>query len=64
MSGAIFIDDIKENLETSNAAIKILFGDDYDWNAGWDQCRCYDWIDVLRFIISLIKGGEIIDKTM
>ena len=64
MSGAIFIDDIKENLETSNAAIKILFGNDYDWNAGWDQCRCYDWIDVLRFIISLIKGGEIIDKTM
>lgn len=53
MNGAIFIDDSKKNLETSNASIKILFGDDYEWNKGWTGLRCYNWMDVLKSLQKL-----------
>ena len=53
MSGGIFIDDKLINLETSNAAYKILFGNEYDWNRGYDPkkiCRCYNWEEVMETI--------------
>ena len=34
--GNVFIDDRADNLETSNADIKICFGECYDWNKDWD----------------------------
>lgn len=47
MSGAIFIDDVAENLETSNAEKKICFGKKYPWNESWTGLRCKTWDDVL-----------------
>jgi 5'(3')-deoxyribonucleotidase len=46
MSGGILIDDVVKNLETSNADVKLLFGDEYQWNDKWDGIRCYNWYDV------------------
>lgn len=48
MKNALLLDDSRSNLETSNASMKILFGDDYEWNKGWTGLRCYNWWDVLR----------------
>lgn len=50
MSEGVFIDDSKQNLETSNANIKICFGDKYSWNEEYKGVRCYYWIDVLKFL--------------
>lgn len=55
MDGSIFIDDSKNNLDTSNASIKILFGDDYEWNKGWTGLRCHNWTDVLRSLPKLVE---------
>ena len=50
MSGGIFIDDLGENLETSNADTKICFGDIYPWNKNWKGQRCYNWYETLRYL--------------
>ena len=53
MSNGIFIDDKLKNLETSNAAHKILFGKEYEWNRGYDPekiHRCYDWDETMKTI--------------
>ena len=53
MTDGIFIDDKISNLETSNARYKILFGDDYEWNQGYDPqkvYRCHDWDEVMKTI--------------
>jgi len=59
MSDCIFIDDTAANLETSNAAIKILFGPDTLWNSEWDGIRCKTWNDVYAKIRQLEETGEI-----
>lgn len=51
MSGAIFIDDHADNLDSSNAGHKIIFGDFYDWNRDSEYTRCINWIDVERLLI-------------
>lgn len=48
MRNSVFIDDSKKNLEASNAELKVLFGDDYSWNEGYEGLRCYNWYDVER----------------
>lgn len=61
MSDGIFIDDKLTNLETSNAAYKILFGNEYDWNRGYDPkkiYRCYNWDEVMK-TINKITGEKI-----
>ena len=45
MSGGVFIDDSANNLMTSNADIKICFGDLYPWNKDWNGNRCWSWED-------------------
>ena len=57
MKDGIFIDDCKSNLDTSNASVKILFGDVYSWNKEWEGIRCYNWGDAFR-LIQKIKGGD------
>ncbi len=47
MAGGIFIDDKKDNLEESNADVKILFGRSYPWNEGWTGEHIKDWQDFL-----------------
>ena len=59
MSNCIFIDDTAKNLLTSNAAVKILFGPDEEWNKDWDGIRCETWNDVLETIRQLEETGEI-----
>ena len=59
MSNCIFIDDTAKNLVTSNAAIKILFGPDMEYNKEWDGIRCETWNDVLVKIRQLEETGEI-----
>jgi 5'(3')-deoxyribonucleotidase len=50
MSNAIFIDDSSNNLETSNASVKILYGDEYEWNRGYNGLRCWNWKEVYEYI--------------
>ena len=55
MSDDIFIDDSVNNLETSNAAIKICFGDEYPWNEKWDGIRCANWHEVENYIERMVN---------
>lgn len=50
MSDGIFIDDSSHNLITSNAKIKICFGDEYEWNKDWNGIRCFNWTDVQNYL--------------
>jgi len=51
MQGAIFMDDIPLNLESSNAEIKFLFGEKYSWNNHWEGEYCKTWSNVAeRFL--------------
>lgn len=43
MSGSLFIDDSAHNLTTSNAEIKICFGEIYPWNKNWDGKHYWNW---------------------
>lgn len=51
MQDSIFIDDVKSNLDSSNAKIKICFGDIYDWNRNWNSYRAINWTDVGRLLL-------------
>lgn len=53
MSDGILIDDEKRYLYSSNAQIKICFGDKYEWNKKWKGIRCYNWYDIKRYIEKL-----------
>lgn len=59
MSDGIFIDDKALNLETSNAAIKICYGDEYEWNKDFNvdenNYRCFTWEDIYSVICKLNK---------
>ena len=47
MSGGIFIDDKISNLDSSNAAFKLVFGKRYPWNDdNSNYIRVWDWDDV------------------
>lgn len=50
MKDAVFIDDVTQNLNTSNAIKKVCFGDKYKWNEDWDGIRCANWFDVWKKI--------------
>lgn len=50
MSDGIFVDDSMSNLITSNAKIKICFGDVYPWNENWNSIRCYNWQELGKYI--------------
>ena len=61
MTGSIFVDDDGKNLDTSNADIKVCFGDILPWNENYDGDRCYSWLDFEKFIYDLEEGGVIYD---
>lgn len=58
MSGGIFIDDLSQNLMTSNADIKICFGDVYSWNEDWGGIRCNNWIEIYDYIKRFERNGR------
>lgn len=51
--GSIFIDDVSKNLITSNADIKICFGEQYTWNEDWNGIRCNNWMEIYKYIREL-----------
>lgn len=51
MSDGIFIDDSSKNLATSNAKYKVLFGDVYPWNEGWEGKRCFNWTELEKYLL-------------
>ena len=50
LQDAVFIDDVTKNLETSNAPIKICYGDVYPWNKDWTGLRCETWSELYGVI--------------
>lgn len=43
MEGGIFIDDVKSNLDSTNAERKILFGRKFPWNEEWSGEYYANW---------------------
>lgn len=52
LSDSILIDDCSNNLITSNAQLKILYGDLYDWNTDWNGIRKWNWYEIYDFLIN------------
>lgn len=57
MSNGIMIDDRADNLFTSNAIVKICFGETYPWNEDWEGLRARNWYDVEYMIRKMEKRG-------
>lgn len=51
MKGGIIIDDVSNNLITSNADMKLCYGDTYAWNDNWTGERCRTWEDVYNSLM-------------
>lgn len=69
MNNAVFIDDQANNLITSNAALKICFGDKEEWNTTWNGERCYNWHEVMKRLFdvdidSIAEVWNLLQKTM
>ena len=52
MSDGIMIDDHPDMLNSSNAAVKICFGE-YGWNKDWKNNRAKDWTEVYKILEDL-----------
>lgn len=50
MSDGVFLDDSAHNLITSNAKVKICFGEEYEWNKDWTGIRLKNWYEVWRYL--------------
>jgi len=57
MSSGILIDDELKNLETSNAQMKICFGN-YDWNKDWSGIRAENWEQVRKILYEEVKRRD------
>jgi len=51
MNGALFLDDIPSNLESTNAERKILFGKIYPWNENWQGEHCLTWKEIEQMFL-------------
>jgi 5'(3')-deoxyribonucleotidase len=49
---SILIDDSAVNLETSNADIKICYGDIYPWNENYQGIRKFNWTEIYDFLMN------------
>ena len=52
MSDGILIDDEQRYLDSSNANMKICFGDEYE---NWKGKRCFNWTELENY---LMEGSE------
>lgn len=52
MSDGVMIDDHPDMLNSSNAAVKICFGE-YGWNKDWKNNRAKDWAEVYKILEGL-----------
>ena len=55
MSDGIFIDDSFNNLQTSNAKYRILYGKNFSWNEGWDGVQIENWLEIFNYINDIVK---------
>ena len=51
MSESIIIDDHEDNLITSNANMKICFGETKSWNKNWKGIRVNNWSELKEFLL-------------
>ena len=51
MKNSVFIDDHVENIISSNADFRILYGDVKDWNKSYLGLRLHSWLDENAFYI-------------
>jgi 5'(3')-deoxyribonucleotidase len=58
MINGILIDDVAENLDSSNCFEKIVFGDTYPWNADSKYTRMYNWTDLEKYLMKKYKYNE------
>lgn len=58
LQDAVFIDDVTKNLETSNAPIKICYGEVYPWNQDWTGLRCETWSELYGVIKSEVHRAN------
>ena len=54
MSNGILIDDVVQNLESSNAYLKVCFGN-YAWNKDWQGIRANNWSELRQIIYEEVK---------
>lgn len=50
MSNGIIIDDVSNNLLSSNAQDKICFGQVYNWNTDWNGLR-FNWEQIYKYLM-------------
>lgn len=62
MKNQTVLDDDSKMLRSTNAAIKIMFGDVCEWNKDWDGMRCYNWPEVISFLKNMEQSKEFIFK--
>lgn len=62
MRGGVFIDDSSRNLITSNADVKICFGDLRSWNECWGGLRAKHWMEVMDMIKEMEYEESLWDK--
>lgn len=53
MSDGIFIDDNTKYLNSSNAKVKIVYGELYEWNKDWNGLRFQNWIKLENYLTKL-----------
>lgn len=56
MQDSIFIDDVRSNLDSSNAQIKICFGVTREWNVTWNGFWCQSW-DGVELLLTGVKNN-------
>lgn len=69
MSDGIFVEDTYDNLVTSNAKYKIVFGEQYPWNVDNEICkalgigeyfpRCKNWMELYQEIMRIYNMKKI-----
>ncbi|EQB4340953.1 5' nucleotidase, NT5C type [Clostridium botulinum] len=53
MKDCIFVDDNANNLNSSNADIRICFGKEYSYNKDWDGTKAYNWKNLYKLVHQL-----------
>jgi 5'(3')-deoxyribonucleotidase len=51
MKDGIIVDDVEENLYSSNASEKICFGKVASWNLNWNGDRSLDWLSIEKRLL-------------
>jgi len=64
MENKIFIDNVASNLFSSNASIKMCYGEVKSWNEEWKGRRCSDMLDMYNKLICIVHGQNRLDNNI